>query len=78
MGNAGLSAANKLGLGLGTVVFGFTMSRAGFDAMNGNAQPTTVSDAISFFFIYFPLIIKVIITVLLLIFFNKKSDIRQT
>ncbi|WP_022762530.1 MULTISPECIES: MFS transporter [unclassified Butyrivibrio] len=77
MGNAGLSAANKLGIGLGTVVFGFTMSGAGFDAMNGIAQPTAVLDAISFFFLYFPLIIQAIITVLLVTFFNKKSDIRQ-
>ncbi len=77
MGNAGISAANKLGIGLGTVVFGFTMSIAGFDAMNGNAQPNVVSDAITFFFIYLPLIIQVIITALLMVFFNKKSDIRR-
>lgn len=77
MGNAGISASNKLGIGLGTVVFGFTMSIAGFDAMNGNAQPNAVSDAITFFFIYLPLIIQVIITALLMVFFNKKSDIRR-
>ena len=30
MGNAGTSAAQKLGLGLGTAVFGWVMSGAGF------------------------------------------------
>ena len=49
MGNAGTSAAQKLGLGLGQAIFGWVLSGAGFNAaldQQGIAQPETVITAI--------------------------------
>lgn len=55
MGNAAISAAQKLGLGLGTAVLGWVMSGAGFDAaldLAGESQPDTVITAILFLYNY--------------------------
>ena len=59
MGNAGTSAAQKLGLGLGTAVFGWVMSGAGFKGeydLQGIAQPETVETAIRFMYNWVPMI----------------------
>ncbi|WP_026510413.1 MFS transporter [Butyrivibrio sp. LC3010] len=75
--NAGISAANKIGAGAASVVLGFAMSAAGFNAANGMTQPDTVLRVITFFFIVAPLIGQSIAFITSSIIFNKNCEIRQ-
>lgn len=73
MGNAAISAAQKLGLGLGTAVFGWIMARAGFDAsldIAGKAQPEAVIVAIRFMYNWIPIIFCSIVFVALLFLYD--------
>ena len=78
MGNAGTSAAQKLGLGLGTAVFGWVMSGAGFKGeydIMGIAQPDTVITAIQFMYNWVPMIMCAVITVIMVVSFNLDRDL---
>lgn len=80
IGNAGLSAANKLGQGIGGVVFGLSLSAAGFDAMldaQGAAQPQAVSTAISAMYIWVPLALYITVFILFTFFFDRNSRLRK-
>ncbi len=80
MGNAGTSAAQKLGLGLGQAIFGWVLSGAGFDASldaQGIAQPESVITAIKFMYNYIPMIMCAVIFVLMLVFFNLERDLNK-
>ena len=80
MGNAGTSAAQKLGLGLGQAIFGWVLSGAGFDAAldaQGIAQPETVITAIKFMYNYIPMIMCAVIFVMMLLFFNLDRDLKK-
>lgn len=73
MGNAALSAAQKLGLGLGTAVFGWVMDAAGFDGaldIQGIAQPESVGNAIRVMYSWVPLVMSVFIFVLLVLLYD--------
>ena len=73
MGNAAVSAAQKLGLGLGTAVLGWVMDGAGFDPsldLQGLAQPDTVITAIQVLYNWVPVVMCGIIFVLLLLFYD--------
>lgn len=73
MGNAAVSAAQKLGLGFGTAVLGWVMDGAGFDPsldLQGIAQPDTVITAIQFLYNWVPVILCGIVFVLLLVFYD--------
>lgn len=73
MGNAAISAAQKLGLGLGTAVFGWVMSGAGFDAsldLAGKPQPDTVVTAIQFMYNWIPVIMCGIVFIALLFLYD--------
>ncbi len=78
MGNAGTSAAQKLGLGLGQAIFGWVMAGAGFDPTldaQGLPQPESVVTAIKFMYNYIPMIVCAIIFVMMLLFFNLEKDL---
>ncbi|MGN1024443.1 MAG: MFS transporter [Lachnospiraceae bacterium] len=79
MGNAGVSAAQKLGLGLGQAVFGWVLSGAGFDGAldaQGLSQPQSVVTAIQFVYNWVPFIMCLVILVLLLVFYrNIEKDL---
>ncbi len=80
MGNAGTSAAQKLGLGLGQAIFGWVLSGAGFDAAldaQGLPQPESVITAIKFMYNYIPMIMCAIIFLLMLLFFNLERDLKK-
>jgi GPH family glycoside/pentoside/hexuronide:cation symporter len=80
MGNAGTSAAQKLGLGLGQAIFGWVLSGAGFDASldaQGIAQPETVITAIKFMYNYIPMIMCAVIFLMMLVFFNLERDLNK-
>lgn len=80
MGNAGTSAAQKLGLGLGQAIFGWVLSGAGFDASldaQGIAQPESVITAIKFMYNYIPMVMCAVIFVLMLVFFNLERDLNK-
>lgn len=80
MGNAGVSAAQKLGLGLGTAVFGWVMSGAGFKGeydLMGIAQPETVVTAIKFMYNWVPMIMCGLITVVMAVTFNLDRDLAK-
>lgn len=79
MGNAGVSAAQKLGMGLGTAVFGWVLSAAGFDGkldQQGIAQPASVGTAIQFLYNWVPFIMCAVIFVLFILFYrNIEKDL---
>lgn len=80
MGNAGTSAAQKLGLGLGTAVFGWVMSGAGFKGeydIQGIAQPASVETAIKFMYNWVPMIMCAIIFVIFVLSFNLDRDLAR-
>ena len=80
MGNAGTSAAQKLGLGLGQAVFGWVMSGAGFKGeydIMGIAQPETVITAIKFMYNWIPAIMCAVIFVIMAVSFNLDRDLAK-
>ncbi len=79
LGNAGASAAQKIGLGLGQAIFGWVLSGAGFDASldtKGIVQPNTVLTAIRMMYNYIPMIMCAVIFVMMLVFFNLEKDLK--
>lgn len=80
MGNAGISAAQKVGLGLGQAVFGWVIAAAGLDALldaQGLRQPESVTTAVKFLYGWVPAIMAGVIFVLFLLFYHCERDIRQ-
>ena len=80
MGNAASSAAQKLGMGLGTAVLGWILSGAGFDATldaQGIAQPKSVITAIQFMYNWIPLILCAVVFVIMLFFFDLEKKMAQ-
>ena len=80
MGNAGISAAQKIGLGLGQAVFGWVLAAAGLDAAldaQGLAQPESVSTAIKFLYGWVPAIMAGAIFVIFLLFYHCERDIKK-
>ncbi len=80
MGNAASSAAQKLGMGLGTAVLGWILSGAGFDATldaQGIAQPESVITAIQFMYNWIPLILCTLVFVVMLFFFDLEKKMAQ-
>ena len=80
LGNAGVSAAQKIGMGLGTAVFGFILSASGFDGeldLQSLPQPESVTTAVQFVFTWIPLIMFAIVFVVLLLFFHLERDLTK-
>ena len=80
MGNAGISAAQKIGLGLGQAIFGWVLAAAGLDAAldaQGIAQPESVTIAIKFLYGWVPAIMAAAMFVLFLLFYHCERDIRK-
>ena len=80
MGNAGISAAQKIGLGLGQAVFGWVLAAAGLDAAldaQGLAQPQSVSTAIKFMYGWVPAIMAAAMFVIFLLFYHCERDIKR-
>ncbi|MCR5790304.1 MAG: MFS transporter [Lachnospiraceae bacterium] len=74
-GNAGLSATEKLGTGLSSVVFGSLLATAGFNAAL-EVQPEAACNMISMLFIWIPALVCVVALVIFLLFFDleRKAD----
>ena len=80
MGNAGTSAAQKLGLGLGQAVFGWVMSGAGFKGeydLQGIPQPETVATAIRVMYNWVPMVMCAVIFVIMVTSFNLDRDLAK-
>ena len=80
MGNAGISAAQKIGLGLGQAVFGWVLAAAGLDAAldaQGLPQPESVSTAIKFLYGWIPAAMAGAMFVLFLLFYHCERDIKK-
>ena len=80
MGNAGSSAAQKLGLGLGVAIFGGAMAWAGLDgslAAQGIAQPEIVITTIRAFYNWIPMILSIILFVAFVIMFHLERDLEE-
>lgn len=80
MGNAGISAAQKIGLGLGQAIFGWVLAAAGLDAAldaQGLPQPESVSTAIKFLYGWVPAIMAGAMFVLFLLFYHCERDIKK-
>lgn len=78
MGNAGVSAAQKLGLGLGQAVMGWILAAGGFDAVQ-KVQSAAAQNAISFCYNWIPVMCIVLCSVLMLFYHLDKElpQIRQ-
>lgn len=74
-GNAGLSAAEKLGTGFGSVIFGSLLATAGFNATL-KVQPAAACNMISALFIWIPALGLAVTLVIFVLFFDleRKSD----
>ena len=80
MGNAGTSAAQKLGLGLGVAIFGGAMAWAGLDgakAAQGIAQSETVISTIRAFYNGIPMILSIILFVSFVTAFHLERDMER-
>ncbi len=80
LGNAGMNAARKFGLGLTMAVFGYIMSAAGFDAgldAQGIPQPDSVIRAINTGFIWAPIVFYIIIIIVFILFFDMEKRMRD-
>ena len=80
MGNAGTSAAQKLGLGLGVSIFGGAMAWAGLDgakAAQGIAQSETVKATIRAFYNQIPMILSIILFVAFVATFRLERDLKE-
>ena len=79
MGNAGISAAQKIGLGLGQAIFGWVLAAAGMDAaldQAGMHQPQSVSTAVTFLYGWVPAIMAGAMFVIFLLFYHCERDIK--
>ena len=76
-GFAVFSTSNKLGSGLGGVIFGFILSAAGFngalDAQN-IAQPAAVPVAVTWTFLWLPMIFTAVSAVIFYLFFDTDKN----
>ncbi len=74
-GNAGLSATEKLGAGLSSVMFGSLLAAAGFNAAL-KVQPEAAFNMISMLFIWIPALMHAAALVIFLLFFDleRKND----
>ena len=80
LGNAGVSAAQKIGMGFGTAVFGFILKASGFDGsldLQGLHQPESVTTAVQFVFTWIPLTMFAVLFVVLLLFFHLERDLAK-
>ena len=80
MGNAGTSAAQKLGLGLGVAIFGGAMAWAGHDgtkAAQGIAQSETVISTIRAFYNGIPMILSIILFLAFVTTFRLERDMEN-
>ena len=73
MGNAGVSTAQKLGLGLGQAVLGWVLAGAGFDAAKA-AQSAAAQNAISFVYNWIP-VICIALCFVLMLFYKLEKEI---
>lgn len=80
MGNAGISAAQKIGLGLGQAVFGWGLTAAGMDGTldaQGIAQPESVTAAINFMYGWLPAVMAGVMFVLFLLFYRCEREVEK-
>lgn len=75
-GNAGLSAVDKIGMGLGGVLYGFVLSLAGFDAAL-DAQTATVISTVRFMYTWLPAILYAIALIIYVLFFDMYRNTRE-
>lgn len=69
LGNAGFTASDKIGTGLGSAVFGFAMSAAGFSAELG-VQSAAVISMIKIMFLWLPAICYIAAGIIMAFAFN--------
>lgn len=80
MGNAASSAAQKLGMGLGTAVFGWVLSAAGLSGeldVQGLPQPESVVSAIKFMYTWVPFVLCLLVFLLMLFFFDLEKKMKE-
>ena len=75
MGNAAISAAQKLGLGIGQVVFGWVLSMGGYDGAAA-AQSASAKAAISFLYNWLP-VIMIVVTFFIMLFYKLDKQMPQ-
>lgn len=76
-GNAGISATDKLGGGLGNAIFGIALAAADFNAAL-DVQPASVDSMISALFIWIPVLLFVIILMIFVLFFDLERKMNES
>ena len=76
-GNAGISAASKIGQGLANVILGFCLSAAGFNAAL-DVQPDSVVTMIKVLYAWVPFACFLISTILFVFFFDLDKKMKNT
>jgi GPH family glycoside/pentoside/hexuronide:cation symporter len=76
MGNAGASAAQKLGLGLGVAIFGRALAIAGFDGTKAE-QTEAIISTIRAFYNWIPMILSIILFVAFVTTFRLDRDMEN-
>ena len=76
-GNAGVSAASKIGQGLANVIMGFSLSAAGFNAML-DVQPDSVVTTIRVLYAWVPFACFAISTIIFVFFFDLDKKMGKT
>lgn len=76
-GNAGVSAASKIGQGLANVILGFSLSAVGFNAML-DVQPDSVITMIKVLYAWVPFACFLISTILFVFFFDLDKKMEKT
>ena len=78
IGNAGIAAVDKIGIGLGSALFGIILAAAGFDAAldaQGIAQAASVVSATSFMFVWFPMVLHAAALIIFVLFFDMHKNV---
>ena len=72
MGNAAISAAQKLGLGIGQVVLGIILSVGGYDG-SLQVQSESAKAAISFMYNWLPAVM-IVVTIVIMLFYTLDKE----
>lgn len=75
MGNAAISAAQKLGLGIGQVVLGWILSFGGYDG-SATVQSDAAKSAISFLYNWLP-VGMIVVTIIIMLFYKLDKEMPQ-
>lgn len=79
LGNAGITAARKIGHGIGSAVYGLALAAAGFSALRDTQhipQPQSVVTAITWMYVWVPMLLCALSLLLFFLFFHLERELK--